>query len=68
MENQNSRLAMTFIIGTDSYGDTVFTTKSFQNVKGEAADVDLVQFVQSFVSLQSLELDSATRTNQYGII
>ncbi|KGA96810.1 hypothetical protein AJ85_20970 [Alkalihalobacillus alcalophilus ATCC 27647 = CGMCC 1.3604] len=68
MENQNSRLTITFIVGSDPYGDPVFTTKSFQNVKGEAADVDLVQFVQSFVSLQSLELDSATRTNQYGLI
>ncbi len=68
MDSQQSRLTIRFVTGVDSEGENTVTTKSFNNVVGNASDSVLIEIVHALVSLQIHPLDGAIRNNSYTLI
>lgn len=66
--SQRSRISMIFITGQNEKGGNTTRTKTLNNVKGTAADEDLVQLITTLAALQQYPLDNATRNNNYSLM
>lgn len=66
--SQQSRVTMTFITGMNENGQNTTRTKTLNNVKGTAADEQLVELVTALAVLQELPLADATRNNSYSLM
>ena len=65
MNNQRTRLVLQFHLGQDEDGKEIFTSKSFQNIHGEASDAGLASVAEALISLQQHQIYSISRQNTY---
>lgn len=63
-----SRLSIIFHAGYDEQGEEIFKTKSFQNIKEEATNEQMLQVVQALLPLQQYEVNRVERTNVHSLL
>ncbi|MFK3937711.1 DUF1659 domain-containing protein [Alkalihalobacillus sp. NPDC078783] len=63
--NQRTRLILQFVIGRGNDGKDLLTSKSFQNIDGEASDEAMTTTAHALVSLQQYPLLTVSRQNTY---
>ncbi|WP_185971001.1 DUF1659 domain-containing protein [Alkalicoccobacillus porphyridii] len=65
MNDQRTRLVLQFHVGQDDEGKELFSTKSYQNILGEASDSALTAVAEALISLQEFQIYSISRQNTY---
>ncbi|MDQ0205623.1 DUF1659 domain-containing protein [Alkalicoccobacillus murimartini] len=67
MNNQRTRLVLQFHVGQDENGKDLISSKSFQNIAGDASDLSLTTVAEGLISLQQHQVFSISRQNTYQI-
>ncbi|GAF66287.1 hypothetical protein BTS2_3187 [Bacillus sp. TS-2] len=67
MENQQTRLRISFLESAHEDGTPLFFHRNFNNINGHSLDSELITFSNAYASLQELPLETITRTNQFAI-
>lgn len=63
----NSRLVIVFETGVDSKGEPTFKTKSFNNIKTDATDAQLLAAAEALTPLQGWISNKVERNNVYSL-